>query len=520
VRTFIGLCVAGAVGLAIVTLVVMRPGREAAAPTAFVASDSEFSRTQIVGRVIDDRGPIEGARVRLKGRPETTRTDSDGRFSLLAPQIAGATVTAWKDGFFIGGAAADGQPLVLKLEPLPRVDFADYHWVDPSPDPAEQHNCGNCHAEIYREWQASGHADAARNRRFMNLYGGTDWHGREGVGWSLLADHPAGLGVCASCHAPSIAFDDPAIDDLRLVNGVAAQGVHCDFCHKIQDVTDDKSLGIAHGRFGLKLLRPAEEQIFFGPLDDVDRGEDVYSPLQSESRYCASCHEGILFGVHVYSTYSEWLASPARREGRSCQSCHMTPTGALTNIAPGAGGIPRDPHTLASHTFLPGGREAMLKRCLKVSAAFENDGQHVKGVVEIVAHDVGHRVPTGFIDRHLILVVEPQDADGRLLPFDNNNLLPTAAGQDLADLPGRLFARLLVDTHGQSPAPFWRPTEEPTDTRLTPEQPSLTHFQFPAATHQIRIRLLYRRFWDEVTQSKSWPDDTIVIYDRMYDTRR
>ena len=31
----------------------------------------------------------------------------------------------------------------------------------------------------------------------------------------------------------------------------------------------------------------------------VDRGEDVYSPLYSQSRYCAACHEGTVFGVHV-----------------------------------------------------------------------------------------------------------------------------------------------------------------------------------------------------------------------------
>ena len=70
------------------------------------------------------------------------------------------------------------------------------------------------------------------------------------------------------------------------------------------------------------------KQLFFGPLDDVDRGEDAFSPLYRESRYCASCHEGIVFGVHVYSTYSEWLSSPARRAGKQCQDCHMAPTGA------------------------------------------------------------------------------------------------------------------------------------------------------------------------------------------------
>jgi len=30
----------------------------------------------------------------------------------------------------------------------------------------------------------------------------------------------------------------------------------------------------------------------------------------------------------------------------------------------------------------------------------------------------------------------------------------------------------------------------------------------------MRLRLLYRRFWDEVAKTKGWPDDDIVIVDR------
>ena len=128
-----------------------------------------------------------------------------------------------------------------------------------------------------------------------------------------------------------------------------------------------------------------------------------YSPLYKESRYCASCHEGVLFGVHVYGTYSEWLESPARRQGQQCQSCHMTPTGKLTNIAPGKGGIERDPKTLASHDF-PGGQAEMLRRCLKLSVRVRRVEQGVRAEVEVTAENVGHRVPTGFIDRNLLLI--------------------------------------------------------------------------------------------------------------------
>src|SRR5205823_9129509 len=192
------------------------------------------------------------------------------------------------------------------------------------------------------------------------------------------------------------------------VRGVDAQGVHCDYCHKVSGDGGGK-VGYTHGRYKLDLKRPGEGQLFFGPLDDVDRGEDSYSGFYKESRYCAACHEGVVFGVHVYSTYSEWLDSPARRDGRHCQDCHMKPTGTMTNIAPGKGGIERDPQTLANHRFFAGSREEMLRRCLRVS--LEREGDRV--TVEVRVDGVGHRVPTGFIDRQLLLTVEARDGNGR-----------------------------------------------------------------------------------------------------------
>ncbi len=202
---------------------------------------------------------------------------------------------------------------------------------------------------------------------------------------------------------------------MRQVQGVALRGVHCDYCHKIESVADGP-IGLSHGRFNLRLLRPSEGQLFFGALDDVDRGEDTYSPLYRDSRYCASCHEGVIFGVHVYSTFSEWQASPAARQGKQCQDCHMKPTGRMTNMAPGHGGIHRDPHTLSNHRFFDGSQEAMLRRAVKASVRFERQADSVRARVRLWTEGVGHRLPTGFVDRHLVLVVEGQSADGRSVP--------------------------------------------------------------------------------------------------------
>src|SRR5262249_50049575 len=154
--------------------------------------------------------------------------------------------------------------------------------------------------------------------------------------------------------------------------------------------------------------------------------EDSFSPLYCDSRYCASCHEGVVFGVHVYSTYSEWLDSPARREGKHCQTCHMAPTGKLTNLAPGKGGIARDPSTLASHRF-PGGQADLLKRCLSVAIDIQPAPGVVRAEVSVRAA-AGHRVPTGFVDRNLLLLVDAFDHVGQAVPLATGPTLPRVAG--------------------------------------------------------------------------------------------
>jgi hypothetical protein len=470
----------------------------------------------LTGEVRDARGPVPAARVKVQGSCAAVLSDRAGRFLLKrdAAHSPSRLVTAAKDGYAIAAAPVTKRPLRLSLTPLPSADNDDYAWVDPRPDPASPNNCGNCHSAIFREWSASAHAHAATNRRFRNLFDGTDWHGRPTTGWSLLDQRPDGAGVCAACHAPT--FRDPTFDyDFRKVSGVAARGVHCDYCHKVIDAPTDR-LGTRFGRDGLRLLRPTDDrQLFFGPLDDAHREGELfgYAPLYKESRYCASCHEGVVFGVHAYGTYSEWLDSPARRQGRQCQDCHMTPSGTLTNLAPGKGGVERDPRTLASHA-LPGGQPDMLRRCLSLVVAAERTTVGVRVRVEVRAEDVGHRVPTGFPDRNLVLSVEATDAAGNPLALLRGPNLPSPAGKQRAGQAGRLYAKLLRGPRGEAPVPFWLDLVETEDTRLVPGRPDVSDYLFPERAERLRVRLLYRRFWPQVAAQRCWPDNEVRVIDR------
>jgi Cytochrome c7 and related cytochrome c len=479
--------------------------------TALIALSSMSTLTVVRGIVSDADGPVAGAIVRWQGTNICTRTDDRGRYRLPGPQRS-RSVTAARAGALI--AAGSARQPNLRWQPFAHDDDEDYAWIDPAPGSRQSFNCANCHQQIYDEWSQSAHGNSAKNRKFLQLFGGSDGAAPAAPTWNLLKEYPLGSGVCAACHAPTLA--SPDLDyDIRKAEGVSAHGVHCDYCHKIADAPTDK-LGTRFGRDGYPLARPRHgEQLFFGPLDDAVRsGESfVFAPFYKESRYCASCHEGIIFGVHVYGTYSEWLASPARQEGKQCQDCHMAPTGKMSNIAPGHGGVERDPRTLASHDF-PGSSLTMLRQCLDVKAAASHDGSQVAVTVAVEPKNVGHRVPTGFIDRHVILIVEAADDTGRPALLREGPVLPTRAGAALAGRPGAIYGKQHLDAGG-SPLPFWRSADELRDTRLTPEQIERRRFIFAENAATIRVRLIYRRFWESVARSRGWEDNDLGIIDLM-----
>ena len=182
-----------------------------------------------------------------------------------------------------------------------------------------------------------------------------------------------------------------------------------------------------------------------------------------------------------------------------------------TNIAPGRGGIERDPETLSNHRFWDGSQQEMLKRCLSLDVTLtRKKNLHVQ--VSISAKGVGHRVPSGFIDRHLILVVEAF-AGEKELSMIRGAKLPAAVGQTLSGKAGHLFAKILRDSKGRFPVPFWRAGGTMTDTRLKPESTQHFEFAFPKQATQIRARLIYRRFWQEVIDAKGWKDQEILVKD-------
>jgi hypothetical protein len=67
--------------------------------------------------------------------------------------------------------------------------------------------------------------------------------------------------------------------------------------------------------------------------------------------------------------------------------------------------------------------------------------------------------------------------------------------------------------------PFWRALPDPPDTRLRPDRADCAEFLFPRETQRVRVRLVYRRFWEAVTRTKHWPATDILVVDRVLPVR-
>src|SRR5262249_32671407 len=80
---------------------------------------------------------------------------------------------------------------------------------------------------------------------------------------------------------------------------------------------------------------------------------------------------------------------------------------------------------------------------------------------------VGHRVPTGFVDRNLVLVVEGF-REGQSLPVQEGPALPASAGKEFAGMAGGGFGTQHTDFDGGVPPPRSGGRAEATNTRRSP----------------------------------------------------
>lgn len=541
-----------------------------ASPNGWGGSDGKPLPSGVISGTVtgEDGMPVSGANVRIQGTENRTETDASGRFILSGiPLSKKVNVSAWKQGYYCGlfeEAAAPSDQVALQLMRYQTRDNPDYAWIPPVA-PGNKGSCAECHHPALIEMALEdAHLKSAANPRFLTLYHGTDVQGNRSAltryssgkgiwqnasipqppdpsdpyyGPGYLLDFPGTPGTCSACHVPGASISqyiDPAT-----ATGADRYGVHCDFCHKVADVHLDPVTGLPLPEFpgvhSMEIRRPFTEdpqrfQLFFGTFDDDNvPKEDTNLPLLKESRYCAPCHSGVFWSTVAYNSYGEWLDSPysdpASGKGKTCQECHMTsPTTwkgqELVNVAPGKGGIDRNPAQIHSH--LTTVDENLLRNALTVRGSAQlQDG---KVMVEVTLHNdkTGHHVPSDCPLRHLILLVEARNADGQMLQQVSGPVLPPWCGVGnpekgyVAGLPGKTFAKLLKEmwTDVFPATAYWRHTTLVSDNRLAAFAGDTSSYSFlPGETgdNVVTVTLLYRRAPLQLMDQKKWDVPDVVM---------
>jgi hypothetical protein len=510
----------------------------------------------ISGVVVDANGPVGGATVRVRATDNATTTAVDGTFTLAGlTATTPVSVTAWAEGYFVGWTSAvpaSVDPISITIKPYYATDNPDYTWF--SMEGAEGSvSCSHC-MPSYDEWIEDAHSQSAVNPRFLTMYNGTDVHGNQspltrygssrdygrfpllpdltqpyyGPGYKL--DFPDTAGNCATCHIPAAAAK-PGMAygvDPNTVSGIEAEGVFCEFCHKIGDVTLDPKTQLPYpnmpGVLSIKLHRPEEgQQLFFGNFDDVTRRVS-YLPLEEESAFCAPCHFGVFWDVVVYDSYGEWLRSPYSdpETGQTCQDCHMPLAGYDYFVFPEKGGLHRDPERIFSHK-MPGAMDEELLQnsvTMTVTARFEGDAVVVQ--VDITNDRTGHHVPTDFPGPHLILLVEATSGQGQALPLRDGSTVPEWGGEGdpeagyYAGQPGKAYAKVLEElwTEVSPSMAYWNPTRILSDNRIAAFETDTSTYTFAAPGEgevTVEVTLLFRRAFIQVMDWKDWDAPDIVM---------
>jgi hypothetical protein len=479
----------------------------------------------VSGVVVDASGPVAGATVRQQATANAVTTASDGTFVLAAlTEDTSITVSAWKHTYYcakVEGVVPPATGITLTLRRYQTNDNPDYEWLPPVGDDS----CASCKPGVTEIWLNNAHAGAGTNPRFISMYNGTDLSGNPGVPPGYVLDFMGTAGNCATCHAPGAALDTPFTTNMNTLVGANSFGVHCDLCHKTADVYLNRATGLPYenmpGVLSMDVRRPFPEseryQLFFGTFDDDNvPEEDTYLPLIEKSQFCAPCHQFSFWGTPIYQSFKEWLESPYPQMGMECQTCHMPPDGVMTNVAPGAGGVERDPMTIHAHSQPGAADEELLQNTvtMTVDAQQVQDGIYV--TVIITNTGAGHHVPTDFPGRHMILTVAATDEQGQLLSQQAGPTVPDWGGLQ-AGLPGTAFAKVLRDVEsGEAPvASYWKQTLIASDNRIPAFESSRSVYAFanPAAAQTVTVRaeLRFRRVFQDLSDAKGWDTPDVVM---------
>lgn len=322
--------------------------------------------------------------------------------------------------------------------------------------PSSAEFCGRCHRAILDAWKTSAHARAMESPLFQDALG--------------MAETEFGAGatrMCLDCHSPVGVLTG----DRALRQKVSWEGITCDYCHSIRDI----SLGGTNPRVKVEF-----SLVKSGPLKDIQAPahEAIFSPLHTSSVACAPCHEyRNSLGLPVLTTFSEWKDSRYAKEGKACQSCHMYEV-AGDVVDPK---IRKSAQAKVNLHQMPGGHSiTQLNKTVKMRLSSIRENDQLKVSVEVSNVAAGHYVPTGSPMRQLVLEVQADPYNGAHFRQERRYQ------RTVADRQGAVVAREHVA--------FFNGAKVLSDTRLAPDETRTEAFSFPVPSGvavQLKATLWY-----------------------------
>lgn len=332
----------------------------------------------------------------------------------------------------------------------------------PSAAPA----CGDCHRAIYDGWKHSAHAASVDN-----------WLFRDALKLAEADFGSAARKVCLECHSPVAVH----ADDLVLLRKVSWEGVTCDYCHSIREVS--MTAGSPRARVEFSQVKSGPSRNVASPAHGT-----VYSPVHTNSLACASCHEfRNAQGLPVLTTYDEWRNSRYAKEEKNCQSCHMySVRGKVVD--------PRVQRTESKEINLhqmPGSHSLdQLNRAIRASLNAERTGGELHVTVKVHNAGAGHHVPTGSPLRRLILEVRAEPYGG------------TQQSEE------RIYTRVIADQTGKpiqrEHLAFLKGAKVLSDTRLAPDEVRSEKFSFKVPrSRQVRVEANFYYYYSPLSDTEA-----------------
>ena len=282
--------------------------------------------------------------------------------------------------------------------------------------------CGECHEEIYQQWSASMHGKSTiqKDPLYRGMYE-----------WAIKDTDGKLQSRCLSCHAPlSLVLDSN--DPEQSFN---QDGVTCQFCHGIRNISDRHSLA----GVDVDLTTVYSSQ----PETDIDAHPTAHRDFFTKSDVCLPCHAEMRGpnDIEVCATGSEWNAFAAENP-KTCQDCHM-----------------RNESGETSHLF-PGTHQGNL---LQNSVEMEMQFDEQESLLTITMQSIhsGHALPTGTPLRLLTIKVVGLNDQGETI-WEN------WATNPMKEDKSALFMKILADSGGNGPVPPWQAQQIIYDRRLMP----------------------------------------------------